>query len=320
MSRPLTLFAAHPAAPQARPLLDELSVQLGARFGGDGRDSFQDWAEDDARCIFLLAQAGDEIVGCGAVRPITDSVGEVKRMYAKHPGQGIGSTVLAGLETAARKAGYTELWLETRVANAEACRFYDQHGYQRIDNYGKYAGRDNAACFGKYLEVPMTYDLPTMSWKEALHFNSDDMGLEAAETLRFLNHEGAVCLRFGEYGDREELLPGEEEAVNALLQRLPGLESVVAEAAFTHYQTICKAYGAAIYAEPSFPRAANATELLPFYRLQTIFFPEDPEAGRFGLGFSCDWEIEHDFGVQFRHWQLAEVGGEAEAFSFHSKY
>lgn len=157
MSRPLTLFAAHPAAPAARPLLAELSAQLGARFGGDGRDSFQDWAEDE-RHIFLLAQRGDESVGCGAVRPIDDAVGEVKRMYAKYSGQGIGSTVLAGLEAAACQAGYTELWLETRVANAEACRFYERHGYQRIENYGRYAGRDNAACFGKQLgPVPASF-------------------------------------------------------------------------------------------------------------------------------------------------------------------
>ncbi|MCC3156635.1 GNAT family N-acetyltransferase [Hymenobacter sp. 15J16-1T3B] len=150
MSHPLTLVASHPAAPQARPLLDELSAQLGARFGGDGRDSFQDWA-DGERYIFLLAKRGDEAVGCGAVRPLTDSVGEVKRMYAKRPGQGIGRAVLAGLEASARAVGYAELWLETRVANTEACRFYEQQGYQRIDNYGKYAGRDNAVCFGKRL-------------------------------------------------------------------------------------------------------------------------------------------------------------------------
>lgn len=157
MTRPLQLVASHPAAPQARPLLDELSAQLGARFGSDGRDSFQGWA-DDERHIFLLAQRGDEVVGCGAVRPITDAVGEVKRMYTRYPGQGIGRAVLAGLEASARAAGYDELWLETRVANPEACRFYQQHGYQRINNFGRYVGRDNAACFGKQLgPVPATF-------------------------------------------------------------------------------------------------------------------------------------------------------------------
>jgi ribosomal protein S18 acetylase RimI-like enzyme len=158
MTRPLHLVASHPDAPQARPLLAELSAQLGARFGGDGRDSFQGWQADE-RHIFLLAQHEGEAVGCGAVRPLTDSVGEVKRMYARQPGQGIGRAVLAGLEAAARQAGYTELWLETRLANAEACRFYQQQGYQRIENYGKYAGRDNAACFGKQLEAaPINFD------------------------------------------------------------------------------------------------------------------------------------------------------------------
>jgi hypothetical protein len=39
--------------------------------------------------------------------------------------------------------------------------------------------------------------------------------------------------------------------------------------------------------------------------------------GRFGLGFNCDWEEEHGFGLQFRNWQIVEVGGDAEAFSFY---
>ncbi|MCC2547325.1 GNAT family N-acetyltransferase [Hymenobacter sp. BT175] len=149
----LLLEASSPLAAEAQPLLDALSEELGARFGSDGRASFTEWLSDDPRYLFLLAWQEGEAVGCGAVRPLAEGegVGEVKRMFAKYSRQGIGETVLRGLELAARQAGYTELWLETRVANTEACRFYLKNGYQRRENYGRYVGRANSACFGKPL-------------------------------------------------------------------------------------------------------------------------------------------------------------------------
>ncbi|WP_212590422.1 GNAT family N-acetyltransferase [Hymenobacter gelipurpurascens] len=147
----IQLEVSSPQAMEAQPLLDALSEQLGARFGSDGRASFTEWRQDDPRYIFLLARQDGKTAGCGAVRPLADSVGEVKRMFAKYSRQGIGEAVLQQLEAEARQAGYTELWLETRVANTEACRFYTKNHYQRRANYGQYIGRDHSACFGKFL-------------------------------------------------------------------------------------------------------------------------------------------------------------------------
>ncbi|TGE27381.1 GNAT family N-acetyltransferase [Hymenobacter metallicola] len=147
----IQLEVSSPQAAEAQPLLDALSEQLGTRFGSDGRASFTEWQTGDSRYIFLLARLEGEAVGCGAVRPLTDTVGEVKRMFAKYSRQGIGEAVLQQLETEASQAGYTELWLETREANTEACRFYLKNGYQRRPNYGPYIGRDHSACFGKLL-------------------------------------------------------------------------------------------------------------------------------------------------------------------------
>ncbi|GAA4392935.1 GNAT family N-acetyltransferase [Hymenobacter koreensis] len=163
MPQSLYLVASHPDAPEARPLIDALSADLDTRFGSDGRASFQDWQPHDPKHVFLLVCNDDEAVGCGAVRPISDSIGEVKRMYAKYPGQGIGRAVLAGLEAAAWQAGYAELWLETRTSNTEACSFYQKRGYRRIPNYGRYVGREEAACFGRYLgPVPAATSQPEL--------------------------------------------------------------------------------------------------------------------------------------------------------------
>lgn len=80
-----------------------------------------------------------------------ETTAEVKKMYAKNKGMGIGNKVLSYLEHRAHDFGYKALRLETRTVNAKAVCFYERNGYRRIPNYGKYAGRINSICFKKYL-------------------------------------------------------------------------------------------------------------------------------------------------------------------------
>ena len=47
--------------------------------------------------------------------------------------------------------GYHALWLETRLVNERAVRFYESRGYKRIPNFGKYVGNTAAVCFEKRL-------------------------------------------------------------------------------------------------------------------------------------------------------------------------
>ena len=133
-------------------IIDELSANLYLRFGSDGKDSFTDWQQNDSKYIFVVAEINNEIVGCGAIRPISETVGEVKRMYSKYPRKKIGRTILAFLEDIALKSGYEELILETRIKNTEATQFYEKQNYKVIPNYGKYKDRPEAICFGKSLK------------------------------------------------------------------------------------------------------------------------------------------------------------------------
>jgi len=144
----LTTQLSSPADPEALPLLDALSDELHARFGSDGRARFAGWDEHDPRYIFVLARDGEgRPVGCGAVRPIGPGVGEVKRMFAAVPRQGVGSAVLERLVKEARTGGYGALWLQTRWSNGTAVAFYRSHGFTVRENYGHYAGRTQCACF-----------------------------------------------------------------------------------------------------------------------------------------------------------------------------
>lgn len=141
-----------PASAVACELMDELSATLAAITGDSGRSSFDLNDVRVHRALFVLArnEAG-QAVGCGAFRPLQDEIAEVKRMYSRPGSVGVGSALLAYLEIEAANMGYSVIWLETRLVNERAVRFYERHGYSRIPNYGKYRGNSKAVCFEKRL-------------------------------------------------------------------------------------------------------------------------------------------------------------------------
>ncbi len=149
----LTLHAAAPDDPDAQALLDELSAALQAITGDSGRSSFSADDVRGPRSCFVLARDGatGQALGCGALRPLQDGVAELKRMYARPGGRGVGAALLHHLEAQARALGYQALWLETRAVNVRALAFYERQGYRRMANYGRYVGRPEAVCLGKEL-------------------------------------------------------------------------------------------------------------------------------------------------------------------------
>lgn len=151
MSGYIVIKEENPDSPDAARLMDELSDALKAITGDSGRSSFSTEDACGPRSIFVIACRDGEAVGCGALRPIDDDIAEVKRMYAKQKGMGIGTKILSYLESKAREMGYSALRLETRRINRNAVLFYEKSGYHRIPNYGKYADRPEAVCFEKQL-------------------------------------------------------------------------------------------------------------------------------------------------------------------------
>ena len=130
-------------------LLKELSGSLNHITGNSGESSFSIDDMEDEKSIFVIARSGSKAAGCGAIRRIDDSTGELKRMYAKEQGLGVGTSILNFLENKALEFGYSRLICETRKINVGACSFYVRNGFHVIPNYGKYQGRDEAVCFEK---------------------------------------------------------------------------------------------------------------------------------------------------------------------------
>ena len=72
-------------------------------------------------------------------------------MYVKSEfrGQRIAQNILTELEAWASEAGVTICVLETGYMQPEAIRLYERSGYERIPNYGQYAGIENSVCMQK---------------------------------------------------------------------------------------------------------------------------------------------------------------------------
>jgi len=151
MTQSISIKIVNPNNEKVLAITEELSENLYLRFGSDGKNSFQDWENENSKFVFVIAKINNEIVGCGAIRPIDENIGEVKRMYSKYPGKKIGQTILGFLENEAVNLGYANLVLETRVKNESAVHFYQKQGYKVIPNYGKYTDRPEAICLGKSL-------------------------------------------------------------------------------------------------------------------------------------------------------------------------
>jgi ribosomal protein S18 acetylase RimI-like enzyme len=152
MSNGITIGEEDPYTPDAMHLMDELSDALESITGNSGRSSFNLNDVCGQQATFVIARNDDgEAVGCGAIRPIDNTMAEVKRMYAKEKGMGVGAKVLSYLEIKALEMGYSVLRLETRSVNHRAVEFYENRGYYQIPNYGKYVNRPEAVCFEKQL-------------------------------------------------------------------------------------------------------------------------------------------------------------------------
>jgi GNAT superfamily N-acetyltransferase len=147
-----TICEEDPGSPDAAALMDELSDFLESVTGRSGRASFDPKGVRVPRGVFVVARDDNgAALGCGALRPMDETIAEIKRMYARNRSRGVGGAMLKYLEQKAREYGFNAVWLETGLENEKAVAFYERSGYKRIPNFGIYAGRNNSVCFEKRL-------------------------------------------------------------------------------------------------------------------------------------------------------------------------
>ena len=102
---------------------------------------------------FLVGFVDDRPVACGALQPLKDGIGEIKRMYVRRPyrRQGLSRLILAALEEYALQRGLHTVRLETGVQLDAALALYRSADYRPIPRFGEYAHNPLSVCFEKSL-------------------------------------------------------------------------------------------------------------------------------------------------------------------------
>jgi GNAT superfamily N-acetyltransferase len=140
-------------APEAQTLRAAQRIEIAERYGTPDSEPGQPPSATDIT-IFVLVRLDDgAAVGCGGLRRLDDTSGEVKRMYVAPASRGSGAadTVLDALEAHAAEFGWTHLRLETGDRQPDAVAFYRRRGYERIANFGPYADSSSSLCFEREL-------------------------------------------------------------------------------------------------------------------------------------------------------------------------
>lgn len=131
----VTVLTLDPQDPRLEPLLADLRVEYGSRYGRDTPHSLlTEVPVGDFRAphgTFLLVLENGVPVAGGALRRRDADTGEVKRMWTAsgHRRRGLGRRVLAELDRAAAGLGYRSLYLTTGPRQPEARALYLAAGF-----------------------------------------------------------------------------------------------------------------------------------------------------------------------------------------------
>jgi ribosomal protein S18 acetylase RimI-like enzyme len=88
----------------------------------------------------FLARRGEEIVGCGAYRKLSDGICEMKRLFVpeRFRGEGTGRKLCHAIVAAARADGFDLMRLDTANLLTEAIALYESVGFRRCAPYSEY--------------------------------------------------------------------------------------------------------------------------------------------------------------------------------------
>jgi putative acetyltransferase len=139
--------------PDATALRAAQRAEIETRYGTPDSEPGPAPSATDSTVFFVAYGDDGEPLGCGGLRRLDDTEGEIKRMYVapSHRGSGVSGAILDALEDFGRRSGWSRLVLETGTAQPDALRLYRRAGYTSIPNFGHYSAASQSLCFEKAL-------------------------------------------------------------------------------------------------------------------------------------------------------------------------
>ncbi|WP_032402784.1 GNAT family N-acetyltransferase [Rhodococcoides fascians] len=143
MAVPATFAVVHPSSEPASEILYRYYADVVGRFHGreasdiEVRGAMVDEPSDDLTedsGVFVVAYLGSEVVGCGGVRFVSDSVAELTRVFvdSRTRGNGVGASIVEFIEGCVRESRRTTIRLDTRADLIEARGLYSKLGYREV--------------------------------------------------------------------------------------------------------------------------------------------------------------------------------------------
>jgi DNA-binding MarR family transcriptional regulator/N-acetylglutamate synthase-like GNAT family acetyltransferase len=129
----VTIAPEEPGWADARWCLGHYFAELAARFDFDPARTLPTASDD----LFLLARFDGQPAGCGVLKALDATTGEILRMWVDRPhrGLGIAGRLLDELERHAVERGHSTVRLYTNRSLAEAKALYRARGYTEIPRY-----------------------------------------------------------------------------------------------------------------------------------------------------------------------------------------
>lgn len=130
-----------PESEDAQSCLGQYRAELASRFdGGFDPSKGNNLTVEDMTPpagYLLVARLDGQPVGCGALKRLSDTEGEVKRVWTSSEarGMGVASRMMDALEALARELGFVVVKLDTNRTLVEAQAMYRKRGYREIAPY-----------------------------------------------------------------------------------------------------------------------------------------------------------------------------------------
>jgi len=147
----MVIVAVSPSDGGACTMMRELDAEISSLYPDSVIFGIDEAEFEKAGGYFVIAQQGDQTIGCGGFRPVGEKCAEIKRMFVRPDvrRRGWARQILRHLEEEAHRRGFFSTVLETGCDNAGAIGLYESEGYSQIPEYPGCQGILVSRCFIK---------------------------------------------------------------------------------------------------------------------------------------------------------------------------